>query len=183
MARLDRCGRGDQYRDDVSGWSVDIWRLLSVVMCATSMGCSRSGTGEAVVRPLTTMTPAALRAVATDASLDLPVQASVYAWRDLIPSVGDSTQVRDLMVSVQVRGGVVPPKTLACDGLYLVSGDSVFSAPPAEQRPGDGPGAVECILRGGPAWPVGATVQVVISVSAGAQRTFIRRETTIDATS
>ncbi|MBC7840852.1 MAG: hypothetical protein H7099_00975, partial [Gemmatimonadaceae bacterium] len=131
----------------MSRWSVASWRLLSIVMCATSMGCSRSGTGEAVVRPLAAMTPATLRAVATEASLDMPVQASVYAWRDFMPTVGDSTQVRDLTVSVQVRGGVVPPKTLACDGMYLVSGDSVFTAPPAEQRPGDGPGAVECILR------------------------------------
>lgn len=183
MARMDRCGRGDQHRADLSTWSVDVWRLLSIVMCATSMGCTRSGTGETVARPIVPMTAAALRAIPIEASLDLPVQASVYAWRDFTPSVGDSVTMHDLMVSVQVRGGVVPPKTLACDGIYLVSGDSVFAARPADQRPGDGPGAVECILRGGPAWPVGAAVQVVISVSAGAQRTFIRRETVIDATS
>jgi hypothetical protein len=133
------------------------------------------------------MTASELRAVPTEAALDLPLQASVYAWRDFMPvrvsSPADSARAHDLRVSVQIRGGVVPPKTLACDGLYLVVGDSVFKAPPAEQRAGDGPGAVECILRGGPDWPVGATVQVVISVSAAAQRTLIRRETTIDATS
>lgn len=129
------------------------------------------------------MTAAALRAVPMSAALDLPVQASVYAWRDFMPTVGDSAVVHDLMVSVQVRGGVVPPKALDCDGMYLVLADSVFAARPSEQRAGDGPGAVECLLRGAPEWPVGATVQVVISVGSGAQRVLIRRETAIDATS
>ncbi len=147
------------------------------------MGCSRSGTGEKPTASLKAMTAQELRAVATDVSIDLPLQASVYAWRDFLPGPAATEKAHGLMVSVQIRGGVVPPKVLACDGMYLVSGDSVFVAPPAEQRAGDGPGAVECILRGGPAWPIGASVQVIISVSAGLQRTLIRRETTIDATS
>ena len=147
------------------------------------MGCSRSGTGDKVTAPLKTMNAQELRAVGTDVSIDLPLQASVYAWRDFMPGPAAATTTHALMVSVQIRGGVVPPKALACDGLYLVSGDSVFVAPPAEQHAGDGPGAVECILRGGPEWPIGAPIQVIIGVSAGAQRTLIRRETTIDATS
>lgn len=158
-------------------------RLVSFALCASAAGCTRSGTGEKSAAPLEPMTAAELRAIPTDVALDLPLQASVYAWRDFLPSPGGAGQAHDLMVSVQVRGGVVPPKTLTCDGMYLASGDSVFRAPPSEQRAGDGPGAVECILRGGPEWPVGATVQVVIRVSAGAQHAFIRRETTIDATS
>ena len=147
------------------------------------MGCSRSGTGERVAAPLRTMTAQELRVVGMQVSMDLPLQASVYAWRDFLPGPASPANAHGLMVSMQIRGGVVPPKTLVCDGIYLVSGDSVFAAPPAEQRAGDGPGAVECILRGGPAWPVGTPLQVIVGVSAGAQRTLIRRETTIDATS
>jgi hypothetical protein len=167
--------------------SPGVARWLVLVVCATCMACTRSGTGETATVPLKSLSAAELRAVPTEAALDLPLQASVYAWRDFMPTLvaspADSVRAHDLRVSVQVRGGIVPPKTLACDGIYLVSGDSVFKSPPAEQRAGDGPGAVECILRGGPEWPIGATVLVVISVSAGAQRTYIRRETTIDATS
>jgi hypothetical protein len=151
--------------------------------CWTWVGCSRSGTGETSATPLKAMSVTALRAISTEASLDIPVQAAVYAWRDFMPSAGQPTRTHELMVSVQVRGGVVQPKALACDGMYLVHADSVFRSAPADQRAGDGPGAVECILRGGPAWPVGDTVQVIISVSAGSQRALIRRETTIDATS
>lgn len=158
-------------------------RLRVLALCALSMACSRSGTGETVTVPLKTMTAAELRLVSTEAALDLPLQASVYAWRDYLPTADDTNRAHDLNVSVQVRGGIVPPKTLKCDGMYLVSGDSVFKTSPVEQRAGDGPGAVECILRGGPEWPIGATLEVVISVSAGAQRAFIRRETTVDATS
>jgi hypothetical protein len=129
------------------------------------------------------MSASALRIVPTEASLDLPVQASVYAWRDFLPAPDAPKRVHDLNVSVQIRGGVVPPKVLTCDGMYIVAGDSVFMARTADQRAGDGPGAVECLLRGGPEWPVGAALQVIIGVSAGTQRTLIRRETTIDATS
>ena len=164
-------------------WRFVAWRVLVQSMCWSGIGCSRSGTGEKAAVPLAIMSATALRAVSTEASLDIPLQASVYAWRDFLPTTGAAARPHDLMVSVQVRGGVVPPKSLACDGMYVVAGDSVFRAAPAEQRSGDGPGAVECILRGGPEWPIGETVQIVISISAGAQRTLIRRETTIDATS
>jgi hypothetical protein len=157
--------------------------MLVLSTCWYGIGCSRSGTGEKAAFPLATMSAAALRAVPTEAALDIPLQAAVYAWRDFLPAAGAASRSHDLMVSVQVRGGVVPPKALACDGMYVVAGDSVFRAAPADQRAGDGPGAVECILRGGPEWPIGETVQVVISISSGAQRTLIRRETTIDATS
>lgn len=147
-------------------------------------GCSRSGSGDSPAEPLRVIGAATLRAAPIEASLDIPVQASVYAWRDMMPGpTGAARTGRDLMLSVQVRGGVVPPKVLACDAIYLVHGDSVHAARPDEQRAGDGPGAVECILRGAPAWPVGAPMQVIISVSAGSQRALIRRETVIDATS
>ncbi len=129
------------------------------------------------------MSAPALRAVSFTAALDLPVQASVYAWRDFTPVAGDSSSVHPLMISVQLRGGVVPPKALECDAFYVVLADSVFSARPAAQRSGDGPGAIECLLRGGPEWEVGSEILVIIGVGAGAQRTLIRRETTIDATS
>lgn len=153
-------------------------------ICWLSLAACGSANGDAPSSPpLQQLTAAFLRTVPTEAALDLPVQASVYAWRDMMPNVGDAARSSALMVSVQIRGGVVPPKVLACDGMYIVAGDSVFAARPAEQRAGDGPGAVECILRGGPVWPVGASLQVIISVSAGAQRALIRRETTIDATS
>ena len=158
-------------------------RLLLIASCRYGSGCSRSGTGEAAAPPLKQMTAAELRAVPTEAALDIAVQAAVYAWRDFMPVTGEPTRAHDLSVSVQVRGGVVPPKVLSCDGVYLVSGDSVFRAPPSDQRAGDGPGAVECILRGGPEWPVGDTVAVIISISGGTQKTMIRRQTTIDATS
>lgn len=147
-------------------------------------GCS-SGTSGAppVARPPRVMTAVALRAIPMTTAIDLPVQASVYAWRDFLPTVGDSGRVHDLMISVQVRGGVVPPKALECDAIYVVLADSVFAARPSEQRPGDGPGAIECLMRGGPEWPVGAAIHVIISVGVGSQRSLIRRETTIDATS
>ena len=159
-------------------------RLLLLAACWSQIGCSRSGTGETSATPLKAMTAATLRAIPTEAAIDIPVQAAVYAWRDFMPAAAaTSARPHELMVSVQVRGGVVQPKVLACDGMYLVHADSVFQSAPADQRPGDGPGAVECILRGGPEWPVGDTVQVIIGVSAGTQRALIRRETTIDATS
>ncbi len=157
-----------------------VWVLLAAVAV---IGCNRSAGSEPVLPQLRVMTAAELRAVPLTAALDLPVQMSVYAWRDFMPTAGDTTRKHDLMLSAQLRGGVVPPKALSCTGIYLVLADSVYAARPAEQRAGDGPGAVECLLRGGPEWPVGADIHVIISIGAGAQRALIRRETTIDATS
>ncbi len=158
-------------------------RWLSVAGSALMLGCSEKGTATKVAVPPRAMTGVELRAVAVAASLDLPLQASVYAWRDFMPSLGDSTDAHPLMISVQVRGGVVLPKVLECDAIYVVLADSVFSARPAVQRAGDGPGAIECLMRGGPEWAVGSGIHVIVGVGAGAQRTLIRRETIIDATS
>ncbi len=166
-----------------------VTRLSVLLGLVALLGCNRSASGDAPLAPLKALSAAELRVVPVSASLDLPLQASVYAWRDFMPTTasattaGTASPVHDLMVSVQVRGGVVLPKVLVCDGIYLQYADSVFRARPAEQRAGDGPGAIECILRGGPEWPVGAEINVIISVGSGAQRALIRRETTIDATS
>lgn len=154
-----------------------------IVAALALAACAQTPVADKASAPLRTMTASQLRVVPVTASIDLALQASVYAWRDFMPAITDSTKVPELSVSVQVRGGVVPPKALSCDAIYLLMADSVYSARPAEQRAGDGPGAVECLLRGGPAWDVGATVQVIISVSSGSQQALIRRETTIDATS
>ena len=160
-------------------------RVLEMVCLGmATLACSRTGTGsEPEAAPLARMSAAELRAVPVSASLDLPLQASVYAWRDFMPIAGTPSNARGLTVSVQLRGGVVPPRVLACAGIHVASGDSVFMLQRVEQRAGDGPGAIECVMRGGPAWPVGSALQVITSVRAGVQRTFIRRETTIDVTS
>ncbi len=156
---------------------------LPMVVGVALLGCNRSEGGERGAAQPEQMTAQKLRAVGTTASLDLPLQAAVYVWRASLPGDTRGKTVPLLMVSVQLRGGVVPPKALACDGIYLVFGETVFEAPPAEQHAGDGPGAVECILRGGPEWPVGALLQVIVSVRADAQRTLIRREALIEAAS
>lgn len=128
--------------------------------------------------PLPPMTAAQLRAVPTEAAFAVPIEVSVFAWRDLMPSDQPGT---GLIVSAQVRGGVTPPAPLRCDGMYLVRGDSVVAAPPAEVRDGDGPGAVECLVRNGPNWPGGATIQVIVAVTGPTgTRALVRRETTIE---
>jgi hypothetical protein len=165
-------------------------RVLLVMACALMGAACSAGAGETktattarVAGPLPAMTAAALRAVPVDVTVELPLQASVYAWRDFLPMADAPTGRQDLRVSVQVRGGVVAPKTLSCAGAYLVYGDSVFTSTQTEQRAGDGPGAVECLIRGAPQWPVNASVQVILRVLAGDRPVLIRRETTIDATS
>ena len=150
------------------------------VLC---VGCGGSRDVAPPAVPLPVVTAPALRVISATASLDMPLQASAYAWRDLAPDVGTTRVSHDLRVSVQLRGGVVPPKVLLCDGMYLVFRDSVFVAARVEQRPGDGPGAIECLLRGGPAWPIDSTVHIIVRARSGEQRVLIRRETPIDATS
>jgi hypothetical protein len=156
---------------------------LAGAACSAGAGETKSAARGAAVEPLPVMTAAALRAVPVHVSVEVPVQASVYAWRDFLPIADAPTGRQDLRVSVQVRGGVVSPKTLSCAGAYLVHGDSVFASPQTEQRSGDGPGAVECLIRGGPAWPVNGEIHVILRVLAGDRALLIRRETTIDATS
>jgi hypothetical protein len=161
---------------------------LLVVSAACSSGETESpAVGSRVARrtvpPLPTMSAAALRAIPLTVAVDLPLQASVYAWRDFLPAADAPTGRQDLRVSVQVRGGVVAPKTLACAGAYLLHKDSVYVSAATEQRAGDGPGAVECLLRGGPQWPVNASMDVILRVQAGDSTVLIRRETVIDATS
>jgi hypothetical protein len=153
--------------------------LLLLTACGAASGESRSADTTVPRAPLPAMTAAALRAVGTTATLQEPVEVAVFAWRDLMPTSGANGG--GLIVSAQVRGGVTTPATLKCEGMYLVHGDTVHAARPAEVRAGDGPGAVECIVRGAPAWPGQGTINVIVVVaSSGGQRTLIRRETTIE---
>jgi hypothetical protein len=167
---------------------LSVLRVLTCVLAvAVTVGCTARGDTEAkAAAPVVALPPKSageLRAVPTVVALDLPLQASVYAWRDFSPVIDSATATRDLRVSVQLRGGAVAPRAIACGGMYLVVGDSVFTSSTAEQRAGDGPGAIECVIRGAPSWPVGATVQVIARVFVGESSALIRRETTIDETS
>jgi hypothetical protein len=153
-----------------------------VAACQSDGGAEKSATPEQMsmkqAGPMTPMTAAQLRAVSTDAAFAAPIEISVFAWRDMMPS---DREHGGLIVSAQIRGGVTPPAPLRCDGMYLVHGDSVFAARPDEVRDGDGPGAVECLVRNGPGWPAQSTIQVVVSVTGpGGKTAMIRRETTIE---
>lgn len=136
---------------------------IALIVAAVAAACGQPPSGESGV---TMRTPEALRSApaqltAGAATLSLEVEA----WRSFQPTM-DSVENRLIAIlRVKATGGGVPG-ALAVDTLWLVHGSEVVQGFAREEEP-RAPGAttVDFILRDGPMWAPGDSIDVIASLS------------------
>jgi hypothetical protein len=145
----------------VSGLLRPTWLLGATTWL---LACQSPAPGDAVP----SMTSAqALRAVPTAVEADgMSFTMTVEAWRSFQPAVGRAAGdplIAVLRVSTSDSAGV--PGALRPDGAWLAHGDELVAVQPREEAPRE-PGArtVEFVVRGGPAWPTGDSLDVVLAI-------------------
>lgn len=116
--------------------------------------------------PLRT-TPEALGAVATRAEgPDGAFTLEVEAWRSYQPTM--ERPPGDPMIAIlrlRVEGERAIPGALSVDSVWLVRGADVERAQAREEQPRvAGAGMVEFVIRDGPRWPTGETMDVVVAL-------------------
>lgn len=117
-----------------------------------------------------------LRAVPDTVQVDgITVTMAVEAWRSYQPAIeraaGDPL-IALLRVSTSDSAGI--PGGLRADSAWLAHGDELVRMVAREEQPREaGTRTVEFVVRDGPAWPTGDSLDVVLAV-AGARTPPVR---------
>ncbi|MBK6485771.1 MAG: hypothetical protein IPF98_02640 [Gemmatimonadetes bacterium] len=108
-----------------------------------------------------------LRAAATRVSAGpVTLLLEVEAWRSFQPIVGDVGDPLIAILRLQAVDSVGVPGAVAVDGVYLVRGTEVVQVAAREEQPrGDNARTVEFVVRDGPRWAAGDSIDVVAAVS------------------
>lgn len=146
-----------------------------VMVAAVACGEPSSETGGAPRDGASTMlsTETLLAAPTQLPAGDDALSIEVEAWRSFQPLL-DSASTRliaVLRVSAAAKdsgaaGSRGVPGALGVDAVWLVHGSDVVRGEAREEQPREaGATTVEFVLRDGPTWPVGDSIDVVVSVS------------------
>lgn len=131
------------------------------------MACAACGRPEPSTPPGAVRTAESLRAVATALHVgEARYTAEVEAWRSFQPPVveGGDPLIAVVRVSEGGVGGV--PASLAVDTVWLVRGDEVATGIAREEQPRErGARTVEFVLRDGPRWPPGDSLDVIVALA------------------
>ena len=150
----------------------------SLSLLGAVMACGQSSSpAQPPARSLETLRGAAPSAVVGDASL----RVEAIAWRSFQPIVGEKG---DPMIAI-VRLVAAPGATVAADvkasAAYFIRGSEVVPATPREEQPREAsPSVVEAMVRNGPRWTPGDSIDVVVAVRSGdGSTTLIRAPRTV----
>lgn len=130
--------------------------LLACVACAQP----EPSTPPAIVR-----TAESLRAVSTELRVGTTTfTAEVEAWRSFQPLVGAAGD--PLIAVVRVRGDGGIPGALTADTVWLVRGAEVVALVAREEQPRGGEArTVEFVVRDGPRWTPGDSIDVIVALT------------------
>ena len=134
---------------------------------ATLLACWACGQPEPATPRGVVRTADSLRAVATELRVAGTIfTAEVEAWRSFQPLVGAPGDPLIAVVRVRGEGGARIPGALAIDSVWLVRGADVVQGTASEEQPRDRDArTVEFVLRDGPRWPPGDSIDVIVALS------------------
>lgn len=137
--------------------------VTGVAMTAIACGDQPSSDASTppAVRDASTLLAAPAQLEANGTSLSLEVEA----WRSFQPTM--DTIPRRLIAVLRLHAmGAGVPGALGLDGVWLVHAGEVVRADAREEQPREaGARTVEFVLRDGPLWPPGDSLDVVASVT------------------
>jgi len=104
-----------------------------------------------------------------------PLRLEVEAWRSFQPTMDRLPNRLIAVLRLKATTGAVPPLA-ALDAVWLQHGSETVRGIAREEQPRD-PGAsnVEFVLRDGPMWSPGDSIDVVASVSEGGRGATLLR--------
>lgn len=137
------------------------------------MACDNSSSNA----PMPDRSLQSLRAAATQVSVGSTMMtAQVEAWRSYQPIKGDEgdPMIAVIRLSTASSGGV--PGDLGVETVYLMRGDEVVTADAREEQP-RGPNAtsIEFVVRDGPRWTPGDSMDVVVGLTHRGGKTALLR--------
>jgi hypothetical protein len=140
------------------------------------MSCDQSP-AQPPERSIETLRAATTSAVVGDASL----RVEAVAWRSFQPLVGEKGDPMLAIVRLIAPPGSAVGADISASAVYFIRGDDVVSAIPREEQPREAsPNVIEAMVRDGPRWTPGDSIDVVVAVGRGdGGTTLIRAPRTV----
>lgn len=127
-------------------------------------GCSISNSAQPPERSLDVLHAAATSVVLGGTTLRL----EAVAWRSYQPITGDAGDPLIAIVRLRAQDGGAIAKETTMDVAYLVRGTEIVGLRSREEQPrGASPDVVEWMVRDGPHWTPGDSIDVIAAVRNG----------------
>ncbi len=141
-------------------------------MLTAALACAPAQSGEPVVRSAEELRQASTEISASGTKLSLTVEA----WRSFQPIVGNAGDPLTAILRVHAGEAEGVPGALALGTVYLVHGSDVVQVEAREEEPrASNAGTVEFVLRDGPRWAAGDSIDVIADISGlGAANVLLR---------
>lgn len=146
-------------------------RFLPVI----ALGLAASGCGSS--NPVMPLPASELRSVPVSATADgKDLVLTPYLWRDFMPAAPPDGQPLVAVLRIGPSDGSAVPPTIRADAAWVVFGEQVWAAPVREDRfASPDPVYYEAVIRNGPKWGPGVTVDVVVRLRDSAGRAVLLR--------
>jgi hypothetical protein len=89
------------------------------------------------------------------------IRLDVFLWRDFMPMA--DTKLQGTLTLRTVQGDRLPDR-VAIDRVWVVNGDRVWETQPTGEERNNPPELNEAIVRRGPTWEVGSSVETVVQL-------------------
>lgn len=135
-------------------------------------GCARDP--SASVAPVYPVPPEILAAPSQIAIGSTTLRLATYLWRDFMPGP-TATQPLLARLRLQADGGSAIPPGTQIDKAWLVLDNEAWISVPQQEIPPQDASMLDVMSRGGPEWPVGAMVSVVVQIHDAANNSYLLR--------
>ena len=121
--------------------------------------------------------PGALKAAPTSVALaSRTLTLSTYLWRDFQPISPADGKALSGVLRVGTSDGSGVPSRVTADRAWVIFGEQVWQATPSETGSRDGTSPIyELVVRDGPKWGPGVSVDVVVRLQDGSGRSVLLR--------
>jgi hypothetical protein len=131
------------------------WSIISLA-CVLAACDNRND----IVTPLTEAPPGVLQAEAAVTVAGVPIHLTAEAFRNLMPGSTDSRMF--VVLHLATAAGSTFPTGVAATSAWVIFGNDAWTVVPTQEASSTVPGRLDLMLRGGPTWPVGNEVKVVV---------------------
>lgn len=113
-----------------------------------------------IVTPLTEAPPGVLQAETAVTVAGVPIHLTAEAFRNLMPGATDSRMF--VVLHLTTGNGSAFPTGVTAANAWVVFGNDAWTVVPTQETSPTLPGRLDLMLRGGPTWPAGNEVVVVV---------------------
>lgn len=143
-------------------------KLLPGLVLATITACSDSPTS-----PRTVPVESSIRDAPTSVTIDgVALVLETFLWRNFMPSLSNDTRMIGVL---RVRPGAADPVPdgLVVEEAWVILGSRAWQAAPRLESSNPDDNYLEVVARGGPLWPVGSSLDVVVQVRGATGQAYL----------